>query len=88
MNLFPSGSNQNGSVKLESLITQELLHEAVKILKKTYKIAKKREDINAMFGVADRFTLLFEGLSDPERTRKQHPVGFARFSMEEDNDSQ
>ena len=56
------------------------------VLKKIYKIARKKEDTAVMMGVADRLLILFEGMSDLEKTRRQHPTGFARILVEEDDD--
>jgi hypothetical protein len=70
----------------ESTSSDDVLKYSMGVLKKIYKIARKKEDVNAMMGVADRLLVLFEGMSEIEKGRRQHPTGFARLVMEADDD--
>lgn len=66
-------------------LSDEVLREGIKALKEIYKKSKKKEDLQTMMAVADRFLLLFESTSDIERD-KRHPTGFSRIVMETEDD--
>lgn len=66
-------------------MSDDVLRQGMKALKDIYKKSKKKEDLQTMMAVADRFLLLFESMSDIERDRR-HPTGFSRIVMEEEDD--
>lgn len=67
--------------------SDDVLKYGLSVLKKVYKLASKKEDTTLMLGVADRLLLLYEGMLDVEKQKKQVPTGFARYEiMEEDDD--
>jgi hypothetical protein len=70
----------------ESTSSDDVLKYSMNVLKKIYKVARKKEDLTTMMGVADRLLVLFEGLSDIEKAKKHHPTGFARLVLEEEDD--
>lgn len=70
----------------ESKDSEDILKYALGVLKKVYKVARKKEDTATMIGIADRLLVLFESMSDMENNKRQHPTGFARAFMEVEND--
>ena len=69
----------------DSTSSDDVLNYGMNVLKRIYKIAKKKEDTTLMLGVADRLLVLYEGMSEIERTRRG-PVGFARIQLTEEED--
>lgn len=66
-------------------LSDEILRQGMKALRDIYKKSKKKEDLQTMMAVADRFLLLYESMSDTERDRR-HPTGFSRIVMETEDD--
>ena len=62
-----------------------LLKATVDILEKSYKIAKKKEDLEVMLAISDRLMLLYSTLEELKQTKpKQSSFGFAR--MDDDDE--
>lgn len=72
-------------MSFESVSSSDVVAHSIDILKKVYKIARKKEDTTLMLAIADRLMLLYESMSDIEKSKKQHPAGF-RLSVGEDDD--
>jgi len=70
----------------ESTSSDDVLKYGLGVLKKIYKIAKKKEDTTLMLGISDRLLLLYEGMSDIEKQKRQIPTGFARYELAEEDD--
>lgn len=72
-------------MSFDSTSSDDVLNYGLTVLKKVYKIAKKKEDTALMLGVSDRLLVLYEGMIDSERNRRG-PVGFARMQLTEEED--
>jgi len=70
----------------ESTSSDDVLKYGLEVLKKIYKIAKKKEDTTLMLGISDRLLLLYEGMVDIEKQKRQIPTGFARYEVVEEDD--
>lgn len=70
----------------DSTSSDDVLAYGMNVLKRIYKMAKKKEDITLMMGVADRLLMLYESMADTERQKKQAPMGFMRMMSEEASD--
>lgn len=69
----------------ESTSSDEVLGYSINVLKKIYKVAKKKDDTTLMVAVADRLMILYETMSDIEKNKKSNPTGF-RLALGDDND--
>jgi len=49
---------------------EELLKVSIRILDKSYKFAKKKEDLEAMLAIADRLMVLYGLLEDGSGSKK------------------
>lgn len=54
----------------------KLLDVSVKVLEKSYKIAKKKEDLETMLAISDRLMILYGMLEEVEGTKRGKPLGF------------
>ena len=70
----------------ESTSSEDVLKYGLGVLKEIYKKAKKKEDAALMLNIADRLLVLYESMSDPERSKRGHHMGFVRIASEEDDD--
>ena len=61
---------------------EKLLEVSIKVLEKSYKIAKKKDDLENMLAISDRLMLLYGMLEDEEKDKKK-PFG---FSLDGDED--
>lgn len=69
----------------ESTSSDEVLGYSISVLKKIYKMAKKKEDTALMVAVADRLMVLYETMSDIEKSKRPNPTGF-RLALGDEND--
>ena len=63
---------------------KKLLEVSVKILERSYKIAKKKDDLEVMLAISDRLMLLYSTLEETGEGKKNKPVGFLGMVGEED----
>ena len=70
----------------ESTSSDDVLKYGLGVLKEIYKKAKKKEDTGLMLNIADRLLLLYESMSDTEKSKRGHQLGFVRVASEEDDD--
>jgi len=61
-----------------------LIRVSVKILEKSYKIAKKKDDLENMLAISDRLMLLYGMLEDSKDGKKSKPLGFGILELDED----
>ena len=74
-NLSPSGNNQSGNMSIEK-DPKKVLKSSLKVLQKSYSVAKKKDDIENMLAISDRLMLLYELLKNNET--KKTAMGFLR----------
>jgi hypothetical protein len=53
-----------------------LLELSIKILEKSYKIAKKKDDLENMLAISDRLMLLYGVLEETKDGKKEKRFGF------------
>ena len=74
-NLSLSGNNQSGNMNIEK-DPKKVLKSSLKVLEKSYSIAKKKDDLENMLAISDRLMLLYELLKNNET--KKTAMGFLR----------
>jgi len=74
-NLSLSGNNQSGNMSIEK-DPKKVLKSSLKVLQKSYSVAKKKDDIENMLAISDRLMLLYELLKNNET--KKTAMGFLR----------
>jgi hypothetical protein len=74
-NLSQSGNNQSGNMSIEK-DPKKVLKSSLKVLQKSYSVAKKKDDIENMLAISDRLMLLYELLKNNET--KKTAMGFLR----------
>ena len=74
-NLSLSGNNQSGNMSIEK-DPKKVLKSSLKVLQKSYSVAKKKDDIENMLAISDRLMLLYELLRNNET--KKTAMGFLR----------
>ena len=65
---------------------KQLLKVSVEILEKSYKLAKKKDDIEGMLAISDRLMLLYNTLEELKSIKDNKPrVGFGLLGVEDDD---
>ena len=74
-NLFQYGNSQNGkSMSLEEN-PKKVLKSSLEVLQRSYKLAKKKDDLENMLAISDRLMVLYELLNNI-KDGKRTPLGF------------
>lgn len=71
-------------MNFESASSDEVLEYGLGVLKQIYKKAKKRDDTALMLNIADRLLLLYESMSDIEKTKRPVQMGFIKIGEDEE----
>ena len=83
-NLSLFGNNQNGNGMSLENDPKKILKSSLEVLQKSYKIAKKKDDLENMLAISDRLMLLYELLSNVKDSKKGNPLGFLRDMVEDE----
>jgi hypothetical protein len=70
----------------ESTSSDDALKYGMGILKRVYKIGKKKDDTQLMLAVADRLMLLYESMTETEKGKRQLPAGFGSLHFGDGNE--
>ena len=63
---------------------KKLLEVSVKILERSYKVAKKKDDLEVMLAISDRLMILYSTLEDVGEGKKIKPLGFVGMVSEDE----
>lgn len=55
---------------------KQVLKSSLEVLRKSYKVAKKKDDTETMLAISDRLMVLYELLNNIKATGKGKPMGF------------
>jgi hypothetical protein len=55
---------------------KKILKSSLEILQKSYKVAKKKEDLENMLAISDRLMVLYELLTNIKEGKKRNSLGF------------
>jgi hypothetical protein len=55
---------------------KKVLKSSLEVLQRSYKIAKRKDDLENMLAISDRLMLLYELLNGIRESSKQKPLGF------------
>jgi len=83
-NLSLFGNNQNGNGMSLENDPKKILKSSLEVLQKSYKIAKKKDDLENMLAISDRLMLLYELLSNVKDSKKGNSLGFLRDMVEDE----
>lgn len=72
--MSPYGNSQNG--KQLNNNSETLLNLSLKVLEKTYKKAKKKDDTETMLAVSDRLMILYGMLEEVKANSRGKSLGF------------
>lgn len=75
-NLSLYGNNQSGNMSNIEKDPTKILKSSLEVLQKSYKVAKKKDDIENMLAISDRLMLLYELLKNVSESKKQPSLGF------------
>jgi len=75
-NLSLSGNNQSGNMSNLEKDPKKILKSSLEILQKSYRVAKKKDDIENMLAISDRLMLLYELLKNGAESKKPPSLGF------------
>jgi len=75
-NLFQYGNNQSGKKMSLEENPKKVLKSSLEILQKSYKVAKKKDDLENMLAISDRLMVLYELLNNIKEDRKTTKLGF------------
>lgn len=75
-NLSPYGNSQNGKIMSIEDNPKQILKSSLEVLRKSYKVAKKKDDTETMLAISDRLMVLYELLNNVKATSKSKPMGF------------
>jgi len=75
-NLFLSGNNQSGNMGNIEKDPTKILKSSLEVLQKSYKVAKKKDDVENMLAISDRLMLLYELLKNVAENKKSPSLGF------------
>jgi len=56
---------------------KKVLEVSLEVLEKSYKIAKKKEDLEVMLAISDRLMILYSTLEEIKDIKKIKPLGFS-----------
>jgi len=62
---------------------KQILKSSLEVLRKSYKVAKKKDDTETMLAISDRLMVLYELLNNVKAINKSKPMGFL---MGDDNE--
>jgi len=83
-NLSLFGNNQNGNNMSLENDPKKILKSSLEVLQKSYKVAKKKDDLENMLAISDRLMLLYELLSNIKDSKKGNSLGFLRDMAEDE----
>jgi len=83
-NLSLFGNNQNGNGMSLENDPKKILKSSLEVLQKSYKIAKKKDDLENMLAISDRLMLLYELLLNVKDSKKGNSLGFLRDMVEDE----
>jgi len=83
-NLSLFGNNQNGNGMSLENDPKKILKSSLEVLQKSYKVAKKKDDLENMLAISDRLMLLYELLSNIKDSKKGNSLGFLRDMAEDE----
>jgi hypothetical protein len=63
---------------------KKILKSSLEVLEKSYKLAKKKGDLENMLAISDRLMLLYELLSNAKDNKKGNSLGFLRDMAEDE----
>jgi len=63
---------------------KKILKSSLEVLEKSYKLAKKKGDLENMLAISDRLMLLYELLSNVKDSKKGNSLGFLRDMVEDE----
>lgn len=63
---------------------KKILKSSLEVLQKSYKVAKKKDDLENMLAISDRLMLLYELLSNIKDGKKGNSLGFLRDMAEDE----
>jgi hypothetical protein len=55
---------------------KKVLKSSLEVLRRSYKIAKRKDDLENMLAISDRLMLLYELLNGIKENNKGKPLGF------------
>lgn len=55
---------------------KQILKSSLEVLQKSYKVAKKKDDLETMLAISDRLMVLYELLTNIKENKKGSSLGF------------